>query len=343
VTLKWNLDLGVVQKDFDDGLLFALQAALRKTRPGELFALVSDKSSVGENLDRWARLTGNSVVQVSHEGQGTRFVLRNGPAPVEEDAMPVGARLWLYTNFDCNLACDYCCVRSSPQTPRRQLGLATIRRIAEEAPPLGVREILLTGGEPMLLPDICEIIDVCADALPTTMLTNGLLLQGRRLDELAALGPSRVTLQVSLDSPTPELHDRHRGAGSWQKALRGIRAARALGFRVRFAATVESAEQADAFAELLDRENVAEEDRVIRPIAQRGEASDGIALSRADLAPEITITEAGVFWHPVGGDDQDLFITAELFPLAQTFETVREAVAREQQLGDRLLAIFHCA
>ncbi len=28
-----------------------------------------------------------------------------------------GSRLWIYTNVDCNLACDYCCVRSSPRTP----------------------------------------------------------------------------------------------------------------------------------------------------------------------------------------------------------------------------------
>jgi hypothetical protein len=44
-------------------------------------------------------------------------VLRYGEAPDEvgEDRL-VGSRLWLYTNFDCNLSCDYYCVRSLPRS-----------------------------------------------------------------------------------------------------------------------------------------------------------------------------------------------------------------------------------
>ena len=52
---------------------------------------------------------------------------------------------------------------------------------------------------------------------------------------------------------------------------------------------------------------------MIRRIALRGFASEGIALARADLAPEITVTAEGVYWHPVGAEDEDLLVTPDIF------------------------------
>jgi molybdenum cofactor biosynthesis enzyme MoaA len=251
--------------------------------------------------------------------------------------------LWLYTNFDCNLSCDYCCVRSSPRVPRRALGIERVRRIASEASELGVSEVFLTGGEPFMLPDIGEIIAACASAAPTTVLTNGMLFAGTRLATLRSLPRERVTLQISLDSPTPERHDSHRGKGTWTRTWKGIERARAEGFRVRLAATVSSEAEADEFRGFLDAHHVREEDRVIRRIALRGSAVQGIALARADLIPEVTITAEGVFWHPVGAEDNDLLVSREIFPLADSFAAVRSAVDREFDHQRRLAKIFNCA
>jgi hypothetical protein len=121
------------------------------------------------------------------------------------------------------------------------------------------------------------------------------------------------TLQISLDSPTPERHDQHRGAGTWAKAWKGIERVRAEGFRVRLAATIATEAEADEFRQFLDSRQISEQDRVIRRIALRGFATDGIVLARADLVPEITITADGVYWHPVGAEDADLLITPESF------------------------------
>src|SRR5271166_5351184 len=82
-----------------------------------------------------------------------------------------------------------------------------------------------------------EIITLCAEAAPTTVLTNGMLFSGRRLETLRSLRRGRVAIQISLDSPTPERHDRNRGPRAWERALKGIETARAEGFRVRLAAT----------------------------------------------------------------------------------------------------------
>ena len=82
---------------------------------------------------------------------------------------------------------------------------------------------------------------------------------------------------------------------------------------------------------------------MIRRVALRGFATDGVALARADLLPEITITAEGVYWHPVGAEDADLLVTPNIFPLADAFAAVRLAFERESQHRRRLATIFNCA
>jgi hypothetical protein len=313
-----------------------------------LIAIVGDEEGVGSELETWYRFTGNSLLETTIENGRTRWVFRYGavavPAGVPgEDNRPVGSRLWLYTNFDCNLHCDYCCVRSSPTATRRELGLARVQRIAREASELGVKEIFVTGGEPFLLEDIGDILLSCAAAAPTTVLTNGMLFTGRRAESLQALPRDRIVLQISLDSATPELHDLHRGPGTWACTREGIQRARAHGFRVRLAATVSTDGEAEAFRQFLDEEKIAAEDRVIRRIALRGSATEGVAVSRIDLVPEVTITADGVYWHPVGAEDADLLVTRDIFPLSEAFAAVRSAFDREGEHANKLARIFNCA
>src|SRR3984893_975649 len=336
---KADVEVDAGGKTFASGLLPELIAALRRSRPGDLLAVISGEASVGPDLEAWCRFTRNSLVDVTVEAGRIRWVIRYGEAPANADVdRPVGSRLWLYTNFDCNLRCDYCCVRSSPKAPRRALGLERVRRIAIEAAELGVSEIFVTGGEPFLLADIGEILAACAAAAPTTVLTNGMLFAGRRLETLRSLPSDRVALQISLDSPTPERHDRHRGKGTWARAWKGVERARAEGFRVRLAGTVSSEAEAEQFRRFLDAQQIAEEDRVIRRIALRGFATEGIALARADLVPEITITADGVYWHPVGAEDEDLLVTRDIFPLADAFAAAHRAWEGESATAHSLRA-----
>ncbi|MGO9699904.1 MAG: radical SAM protein [Xanthobacteraceae bacterium] len=343
MTMRADIELDADAKTFASGLLVELISALRRTRQGDLLAVVSSERTIGADLETWCRFTRNSLVDVTVAQGRHRWVIRNGVAPEDNDARPIGSRLWLYTNFDCNLRCDYCCVRSSPKAPRRALGLERVRRIASEAATLGVGEIFLTGGEPFLLAEFGDIVAACAVAAPTAVLTNGMLLVGRRLELLRRLPRDRVTLQISLDSPTPERHDLHRGAGSWARAWKGIERARAEGFRVRLAATVATEAEADEFRRFLDNKEIGEQDRVIRYVALRGFAVQGVAIARADLVPEITITAEGVYWHPVGAEDADFLVTPDIFPLADAFAAARRALERERAHGHRLATIFNCA
>ena len=342
--MKADIELDIQGKTFATGLLPELIAVLRRSRPGDLVAVVGNQESIGPELETWCRFTANPLVEASVEQGQARWVFRCGNVALhEQEDRPLGSRLWLYTNFDCNLRCDYCCVRSSPAAPRRALGLDRVQRIAREAAELGVKEIFVTGGEPFLLEDIDQILLACATAAPTTVLTNGMLFTGRRLESLRALPRDRIVLQISLDSATPELHDLHRGSGTWARTRAGVQRARALGFRVRLAATVSTDAEAEEFRQFLDQEKIAEEDRVIRRIALRGVANEGVAVTRTDLVPEVTITAEGVYWHPVGAEDEDLLVTREIFPLSESFAAVRRAFEREHEHSNKLARIFNCA
>jgi pyruvate-formate lyase-activating enzyme/TusA-related sulfurtransferase len=345
--MKSDVLLDIGRKTFASSLLPELIAVLRRSRAGNLVAVVGDDESVGRELEIWCRFTGNTLLEATAENGRRRWVFRCGPVTrggrPEDDGRPVGSRLWLYTNFDCNLHCDYCCVRSSPIAPRRELGLTRVQRIAREAEALGVKEIFVTGGEPFLLEDIGAILLSCATVAPTTVLTNGMLFAGRRAEAMRDLPRDRLVLQISLDSPTPDRHDLHRGRGTWARTREGIQHVRAEGFRVRLAATVSTDAEAEEFRQFLDEEKIAAEDRVIRRIALRGAASEGIALSRADLVPEVTITADGVYWHPVGAEDADLLVTHEIFPLAESFAAVRRAFDSEGEHANKLARIFNCA
>src|SRR5262249_15782474 len=119
--------------------------------------------------------------------------------------------------------------------------------------------------------------------------------------------------------------------------------ARREGFRVRLAATVSTGEEAGEFEEFLDRSAVPPEDRLIRRIALRGFAEEGVALSRADLVPEMTVTARRVYWHPVGPDAHDFVVTRDILPLATALEAVRVALAHERAHATRVASVFHCA
>jgi organic radical activating enzyme len=214
--MKARIDLDIGRKTFESGLLPELIAVLRGSRPGDLVAVIGDEESIGPALETWCRFTGNSLLEATVDQGRSRWVFRCGSvaAPAQENRS-LGSRLWIYTNFDCNLHCDYCCVRSSPAALRRELGLVRVQRIAREAMELGVKEIFVTGGEPFLLENIAEILTSCAAAAPTTVLTNGTLLTGRRAESLRALARDRIVLQISLtarlQSGTISIADQEHG------------------------------------------------------------------------------------------------------------------------------------
>ncbi len=229
-------------------------------------------------------------------------------------------RLWIYTNFDCNLQCSYCVARSSPRAERRGLALHVFRRLIDEAAATDVREVFLTGGEPFLLPDLADRLNYAAARLQTTVLSNAMLYHGRRLETLKQIS-REVTVQVSLDGAEATTHDAYRGAGSWEKTVVGIGALQTLGFTVVIGSTETpvNSGRIDGLRDFVASLGIPPERHFVRPLAKRGFSTEGLELSAADLEPELTVSQDGVFWHPLALDE-DMLLTRRLFPLAAAWE-----------------------
>ena len=132
----------------------------------------------------------------------------------------------------CNLKCAYCHREGEVQRANvsaEKMTLEEILRIAKTAVSLGIARIKLTGGEPLMRVDVCEVVKGIAE-IPglrdLSMTTNGLLL-----DELAkplcAAGLKRVN--ISLPTLNPETYQKLTG-GKLENALAGVKAAIEAGF-----------------------------------------------------------------------------------------------------------------
>ena len=237
-------------------------------------------------------------------------------------------KLWLYTNYDCNLKCCYCVAKSGPNVARRALEPARVCRLVDEAVSLGFSYIFFTGGEPFLLNDIYEMLVYSAQRVKTTVLTNAMLLHGARLDKLAAAAArvpaENLVIQVSLDGGRPEDHDAYRGKGSWDKAVAGIRLLQERGFRVRIGTTETPVNSAhlDKLCAFHRSLGIPDEDHFIRPLARRGYSKEGLDLDMTNMIPEVTVNIDGVFWHPLSTDG-DMQVSRKIFPLAKAVAQIQ--------------------
>jgi MoaA/NifB/PqqE/SkfB family radical SAM enzyme len=226
-------------------------------------------------------------------------------------------KLWVYTNYDCNLSCSYCVAESTPRTPRRAIGLDTAKRLVDEAFRLGFEQLYFTGGEPFILEDIYAILAYASARLPTTVLTNAMLLRGKRLERLNAIQNENLVIQVSLDGSSPAQHDPFRGQGSWARTIEGLDNLQANGYKLKLSTTETAANSAhlDEICAYHLSCGILETDHIIRPLAKRGFSDEGMEVCKANLTPELTVNADGVYWHPLS-TDPDLLVVDQVFPLA---------------------------
>ena len=299
------------------------------------------------------------VVPPAERARGRYQLYRDAPTGGGRPVVPLfgsagfPARLWVYTNFHCNLACDYCAVASSPRARRRSLGLERFRALVDEAVDEGFEELYVTGGEPFVEPAIVDMLECAASRLPTVCLTNAMLLRaGRRERELARLAEcERLVLQSSLDGARARTHDRHRGSGSFRKAMDGIAYAQELGLPLRIAMTEtpENTGEVEMLRRLLARVGVRGDDFAVRPLVRRGFAAEqglGAEVSDAVMVPELTVTSDGLHWHPVGGDvgaSPDMLVAAAPASLAEGKRRITQRFLELRLADGSLPQPYHCA
>ena len=262
------------------------------------------------------------------------------PSPAG-DASALQWKLWIYTNYDCNLRCSYCVARSGPNVPRRALSLPIVRQVVDEAAALHFDHVFFTGGEPFILDDIYDMLAYSSARVLTTVLTNAMVVRGPRLDRLSAIKNDRLIVQVSLDGGRPEHHEAYRGQGTWTKTVEGIRMLQERGFRVRLG-TTETPVNSPFLHEVCEFHRsigIPDEDHIIRPLAKRGYSREGLELGMGNLVPEITVNIDGVFWHPLS-TDADMLVSKKIFPLAASVERVQDQLDVMARTGTVPLMTF---
>src|SRR6476469_6268843 len=134
-------------------------------------------------------------------------------------------------SYQCPLHCPYCSnpVDIGGERYRAELETEHWTRVFHEARAMGVLQLALTGGEPMLRRDLDELVAAGREAgLYSTLVTAGTRFTRERAEQLKAAGLDHV--QVSSQSPDPEENDRNGGVRSFDKKIAAARAAHARGF-----------------------------------------------------------------------------------------------------------------
>jgi hypothetical protein len=152
--------------------------------------------------------------------------------------------LWFNTGTLCNITCLNCYIESSPDNDRliymtepevvSYLNQITVRKWP-------VTEIGFTGGEPFMNPYITSMLRTALErGFEVLVLTNAMqpMMRKRVQDGLLALQSEfgdKLTLRISLDHFSKDMHDSERGAGSYEITLKGMRWLRDNGIKMALA------------------------------------------------------------------------------------------------------------
>lgn len=161
----------------------------------------------------------------------------------------------LYLTDGCNSRCVTCDIW---RNPRRDMARSLVEDLASAFPELGVRWVLLSGGEAMQHPDWPWIARrLQAAGAHVMLLTNGLLLR----KQAAEVTSSVDEVIVSLDGGTRETYRAIRGVDAFDLVLDGIRTVHDMGVPVTTRTTIQRANYAE-MAQIIDAARSAGADKI---------------------------------------------------------------------------------
>lgn len=223
-------------------------------------------------------------------------------------------QIYFYLTDGCNLRCRHCWIAPKYQTKENSypaLDLDLFRSIIEQAKPLGLTGVKLTGGEPLLHPQIKEILEyVKTEDLCLTVETNGVLCTPELARKISKCRDTFVS--VSLDGAERETHEWMRGVeGCFETTIKGVQNLVETGLKPQIIMSVmrrnkDQMESVIRLAEFLGAGSV--KFNIVQPTARGKRVHDlGEALSIEELvelggwAENILSASAGLpiyFDHP---------------------------------------------
>jgi len=250
------------------------------------------------------------------------------PTPLRPKREPSGPVVIWNLVRRCNLTCKHCYSGSTNIDFPGELGTDEVFAVMDDLRAFGVPVLILSGGEPLMRPDIFEISHRAKDkGFYTALSSNGTLIDTGNIEDIAAVGYDYVG--VSLDG-IGATHDRFRRLdGAFDQALRGLRLCRERDIKVglRFTMTQDNQHELVDLLALMEREDI---DKFYfshlnyggRGNINRGDDSELAATRRAmDLLFEVALASARAGRHQEfvsGNNDADgaylLLWAQERFP-----------------------------
>jgi radical SAM protein with 4Fe4S-binding SPASM domain len=172
----------------------------------------------------------------THSRVGSHRVRGDSRFFVEHGYLEVPSLVQWMATLKCGLSCRHC-LAASHAGGFDDMPLEKAKGLIDEVATMGVREFLITGGEPLAREDLGEVIGYLGHRGVSWTLNTAALPEAPLREVIARYPPGFVA--VSLDGPR-EVHDEFRGrAGAWEAALESIRFFKSLaGVRVCAGTTV---------------------------------------------------------------------------------------------------------
>jgi MoaA/NifB/PqqE/SkfB family radical SAM enzyme len=136
-------------------------------------------------------------------------------------------------DYTCNFRCDHCSVKKFQGRKKgRYFTLDDVRELSRQADEMGLAQIVITGGEPLVFPDFDDLVKAIEpQKFYIISDTNGWFLDEERARHLKSIGIDKI--QLSVDSVSAADHDEFRKkAGSHERALGAIDAAKSAGLNI---------------------------------------------------------------------------------------------------------------
>jgi AdoMet-dependent heme synthase len=231
------------------------------------------------------------------------------------------------TTAGCNLACTHCRrITVADQLTPQDLTTEDARRFIDQISAFARPVLVLSGGEPLMRPDIFTIARYATTAgLMVALATNGTMIDAATAIAIKESGVRRVS--ISFDGADGPTHDILRGAGAFERALAGTAALRDAGVPFQFNTTVarHNAEQMDEMLTLAtDLGAVGLHLFLLVPVGCGAEISDEEQLSPAAY-------ESILQWLYDAERASDLQLKATCAP--HYFRVVRQRQAEERRAG----------
>ncbi|MCD6105261.1 MAG: radical SAM protein [Thermosipho sp. (in: Bacteria)] len=128
--------------------------------------------------------------------------------------------------FELTTSCNYSCIHcycNAGRISKNELSTNEVKKVIKDLHELGVQIIDLIGGEPLIRSDIFEIVSFGRSIGAQLMInTNGSLATKEVVKKLKDINPN-LLIGVSIDGHKKEIHEFVRGAGTFEKTMKGLK------------------------------------------------------------------------------------------------------------------------